>query len=191
VPSTLQGIAVGSMAQPAMFNQSVFDTPTDGPNKGKKVFTMGLLFPNTTNAVIFEVVKPAAGFANGMSVNFDPSPTAAYMAASYLLGGLDQQAMTVKQLMYASNGSLTFSAIAEAPGSSINGTVTPTNYREIDQMTGADVAGGCTSALQGAQFFLKEKAAFAPSDAAQPEFQVMSPAQLAALRAQLDRLQAQ
>jgi hypothetical protein len=55
-----------------------------------------------------------------------------------------------------SGGSITFREISEAPFGNITGAVTMTAYREIDQVTYADVPNGCTSTMMSIELYLRQ-----------------------------------
>jgi hypothetical protein len=160
---SFQGLSLGTMAMPAPAGD-YFDTVTNGPDAGKVLFILGAGLPGSmtgaVDALFIEVIKPAAGFATGTAYNFNTDPNAAtYVAASYILEDVNSQAMSYTRIMYASSGSVTFSMIGENNGAAIRGTVPATNFREVNEMTGADVAGGCTVSLASLAFFTSQQAA--------------------------------
>jgi len=189
VTASLGGLSLGSMAMPVSADN--FDQPTMGPFMGRTVFSVGGRLPSSTatllDVLIVDYVKPVAGgFLTNTAVNFDPNPNAVYVAASYLFGDFDSSAMTVQNFYYANSGSVTLTQIAEANGSPINGTVAATNYREVDD-AGADVAGGCTTALTGLAFNLVEMTAFQPGQVAPGGLIPLTPDEMKAAREMINR----
>jgi hypothetical protein len=158
-PATIQMLTLGSAAQPV--GNDWFQTPTMGPNTGKKTFfvggQLGQQAPVTVLAV--EVVKPTAGYVVNQPYVFstDANPNLAYTARAYLYGDYDTTNSTYKQYLYASNGSITFTAINDVSGSSINGTMSTVDFREVTETTGVVVPGGCTTQVMGMQFYLTQQ----------------------------------
>jgi len=128
--------------------------PTTGPYMGKTLFRLVGGLPSSTAAaedlMVFDVLKPDAGqFPVNTAINWDPNAAAAApVAASYILGDVDDAAMTIGNFYYASNGSITFSAIGTTQGAAITGAVAATMFREIDEQN-ADIPGGCLASLTG------------------------------------------
>lgn len=171
-----------------------FQSPTSGPLMGRTIFFIGAGLPGSTSAsadvLSFQVIKPETGdFPTGSAINFEPSPTSTTVVAnSYLLADYNSASKTSAQVLWAGSGSITITAIGEGDGDMITGSVAATSYREINQMTGADVAGGCTLDLMGVNFALTQMAApFAPDKLSSDEF-VLTPDDEAFLRDQVDRL---
>lgn len=158
VPADLSTLTLGMPGMEAEAN--FFAMASTGPNAGKTIFTLaGALGQNPPVTVLdIEVVKPVGGYAVNTAYAFSSNadPNFAYSARSFLYGNYDSGSNTHDQYLYASSGSITFTAIGEAPASMITGTVTVTSYREVDETTGVDVPGGCTSTLQGMQFALRQ-----------------------------------
>lgn len=135
------------------------DTNRGGSLAGRTVLTIGGRLPSSTaaliDALIVDYVKPTAGgFTLNTAVNFDPNPAAApYVAAAYVFGDLDPNVTpnTVQNFYYASTGSITLTSVGETSGAAIKGSVSATNFREIDD-NNADVPGGCTTALTALNF---------------------------------------
>jgi hypothetical protein len=99
------------------------------------------------------VPRPAAGFAPG-TFTFDPDPKAA-MPVALAFGEQGVMGMTSEKTLYATSGSITFTAIGQTMGSPIRGSISATTLREIDAQ-GNLVTGGCMSMLAGLQFFLTQ-----------------------------------
>lgn len=160
VDSSIGTVAVGSMQMREQGDW--FDTIGSGPLMGRSYFYVLSVLPTSAqtaiDAVIVEVLKPMNGnYTTNQALNFEASPTAAtYTAIAYVLGDLNPQTETIGQFYWANNGSVTLTAIGEANGSMITGSATQTNFREIDGMTGADVAGGCTTSMTGMTFALTQ-----------------------------------
>lgn len=154
--TSIASLTLGSVAMPVTYNW--FTMPTQGPWIGKTVFTIEAnLSAVSDDALYIHVVKPDAGqFLTSTAINFDPSPTALMVADSYILEDRNPQTMLYTRILYANTGSITFTDIGENSDDLINGTVAVTNYREIDEISGADVDGGCTTVLGGLTFYLKQ-----------------------------------
>jgi hypothetical protein len=172
-----------------------FQMPTSGPLMGKTIFFIGAGLPGSTatsaDVLAFSIVKSTtgSGFVTGTAENFSTDPTmqtATYQASVY--GDYNSQTKSAAQILWASSGSITLSKIGETDGSQIDGTVSATNYRQIDQMTGADTPGGCTLALAGMSFALVQKAAPATSENPASEAWQPSPEDLAAMASQYGKL---
>ena len=123
-------------------------------NAGMKTLLIGGRLPSSTAAgadiLAFEVVRPAAGYQTGTAYTFATALSNMYPAAAYVLGDLTQT--DYAQLYWASSGSVTFTAVGEANGTTISGMVTAVNFREMNEMTSQEVPGGCTSSLGGLMF---------------------------------------
>lgn len=158
-PATIQMLSLGTAAQPV--GNDWFQTPTTGPNAGKKTFFVGGQLGQTppVTALIVEVVKPSAGYVLNQPyvLSTDANPNLAYTARAYLYGDFEATTNTYKQYLYASNGSVTFSAINDTSGSSINGTMTMVAFREVTESTGAVVPDGCMTLLMGMEFHLTQQ----------------------------------
>jgi hypothetical protein len=159
LPADLMTPTIGTGSDPAI--GEFFDTPVMGPNQGKKMFFLGGVFGGASpvNGMGIEVVKPATGFATNQAYPFQMTwnPTVAYTTAAYLLGDYDQATGKAKQMLVASNGSITFTAIGETSGAAIRGSVSMTSFREVDQKTYLDLPGGCTSQFTSLTFELKQQ----------------------------------
>lgn len=163
VMASLGNLNLGNaMAMPPMAVTSDWiDTDRMGSLTGRTVLSIGGRLPSSTasllDVLIVDYVKPQAGnFLTNTPVNFDPDPAAAPpVAFSYVFGDFDTAAMTIQNFYYASTGSITLTAVGEADGSTISGSVAATNYREIDDMN-VDVPAGCTTSLGGLGFYLTQ-----------------------------------
>lgn len=111
------------------------------------------------NALLITYEKPQTGFVLNQALPFETSPTGSGPVNLVLFEKLNPQAQTFTRLLAPSNGSVTFTALGEAMGTPTTATITATNFREVNSMTGADVPGGCTSTLEGLSLFLTESAA--------------------------------
>lgn len=177
-----------------------FYSPTMGGLMGRTIFSVGGSVNDvggTRDIIIFDVVKPQPGnFPTNTAINFDPDPTAATPVAYALFFGdavvVNDQIQSIAQLYYASNGSTTLTAIGETDGQQITGTITATNFREVDQMSGADVPGGCTASLGGLNYFLTQMAgAFQPTQPGEINgWKPLSADEWTAVRAKIDDLRA-
>jgi hypothetical protein len=157
VPAMIQMLSLGSMAQPAM--SQWFQVPTTGPNAGKTTFTLGgQLGQQAPITVIGVEVAKSGNFQTNQAYPFSTNadPNVAFTARAYLYGDYDMSSSTSKQYLYASNGSITFTAIGETAGSMITGSMSLTDFREVNETTGAVIAGGCTTQLAGMVFYLTE-----------------------------------
>ncbi len=158
-PATIQMLTLGMPGQPAVSDW--FQTPTTGPNASKKMFVvagqLGQQPPVTVVGV--EVVKPSAGYVLNQPYVFstDANPNLAYTARAYLYGDYDSGGGTYKQYLFASNGSITFTAINDVPGSQITGTMTTVDFREVTESTCAVVQGGCMTQIMGMQVYLQQQ----------------------------------
>jgi hypothetical protein len=187
VMSSLGALSLGAMT--AVTND--FFIGPDANTNNKVIFLLAAGLPGSmqgnADVLAVEVVKPQAGFLPNMTYNFDPNPTnAMYAAQSYILE--DFTGMAYTRVLHASTGSVTFTSIGEADNASIKGSVAATNYREIDEQTGADVAMGCTTSLMGLQFNLIQKAAMMREV---PEDGMLSKAQMSAIATAIESVHAQ
>jgi hypothetical protein len=164
------GLTLGNTATPVMSDW--YDMPTMGPNSGKVVMSIGARLPDSTateiDLFIMEYVKPAIGFKLNMAVPFDPNPAQNPATAyAYIFSDLDSTGMMYNNFYFASTGSITVSSAVESDGGLTTGTMAAANFREVDEMTNADIAGGCTSMFAGLSFNLKQMAAnpFTKTDA--------------------------
>ena len=171
VMASLGSLTIGSAAAPAMGN--FFYIPPSGPDMGKKEFRLAGNLPSSTatekDQLIIEYQKPTAGFALTPK-NFEPNSNAPTTVDAYLLGDVTGMPpnSTIAHFYWATTGALTLTAIGEADGNPITGSVSMSNLGEIDQMTGAPVTGGCATVLGGLAFNLSQKAAFI-GDGQQPQ----------------------
>lgn len=171
VMNTFPTLTLGTAAMPTN-PADWFDNPTTGPNTGKTVLSIGARLPGSTATAIdifvVEYVKPVAGgFALNTAVPFNPDPNAtSAVAYGYIFSDLDSTGMNYNNFYFASTGSLTLTAVQEQDGGITTGTMAASNFREVDEMTGADVAGGCTTSFAGLSFALKQmNMAFQKTDA--------------------------
>jgi hypothetical protein len=147
--STIGALSLGQASMPAAGNWFVI-------NQGEKSFRIAAAFEQgpPQDALVIDVVRPAAGFATNQAYVFETNPNAAtYVAMSYLLADVDQQSMAA-MTYWASSGSVTFTAIGENANQNITGSVTAVNYREINPQTAQDVPGGCTASIAGVMLYL-------------------------------------
>ncbi len=163
------GLTLGTAAMPAgMASPSDwFDNPTMGPNMGKTVLSIGARLPDSTateiDLFILEYVKPQPAFKLNMAVPFDPNPAQNPATAyAYIFSDLDSTGMMYNNFYFASSGSITLTAVNEADGGITSGTMAAANFREVDESTNMDIAGGCTSMFAGLSFNLKQTAMVTP-----------------------------
>lgn len=163
VKTDLGSLSLGSTATP--LSSDWFYVPTSGPNMGKTIFSVGGSLPASISGgtttlpdlLIYEVVKPTAGFVTNTPYNNDPDPNAAYVAAAFVFGDYDSANQTIGNFFYASNGATTLTMISEPDGSLIAGSSSATMFREVDD-AGSDIAGGCRTAVGGLAFNLTQMA---------------------------------
>ena len=167
--SAAQPLGLGTMQMPRAGDY--IEVPTTGPQMGKTVFVLGAGLPGSTmtaiDALFIEVVKPGASWQpTNQAINFDTNAASTtYVAASYIIEDLNQgPPVSYARVLWASSGSVTFTSINDTQGALINGQAAATNFREINEMTGADVAGGCTASHAGLGFFLQHMNAMARSE---------------------------
>ena len=162
VATSLGSLTLGMMATPVVpMMGDWFVVAMQGPWMGKTVFAVGAYLPVMSgmpdDVIIVEVVKPANGqWPENTAINFDPSPTALMNAHAIILEDYNQSTGTSNRVLYAGSGSITFTDIGEAANDLVTARVAATTFREVDKMTGADVAGGCTSSLMQFQMYLKQ-----------------------------------
>jgi hypothetical protein len=165
VDDSLGQIATGTMQARRMGDW--FEVPTMGPKANRTVFYVyGVVATSTQTAldlVFVEYVKPTTGgFVTNSPLNFITETTSTTLGVTaFVLADVNPATESVAQVYFASSGSLTLQNIGEEDGSLITGSVSQTNFREINQMTGADVAGGCTTMLPSMTFALTQMAAAA------------------------------
>ncbi len=178
IPSAPLNGSVGSVATPAMGN--FFQNPTSGQYMGRTIFALGILLPSGTVALAdsIEVVaaKPTTGpFPKNTAIPFEINPAVMAPAGrSVGFGDEDSATMTVQNLYWPSSGSITYSAIAEATGSTITAQMAMTTYREIDE-NGADIVGGCTMAITLAFNLRQMPPAFQPGTNGAPSSPFATP----------------
>ena len=152
-------LSLGSTAMPVTGDW--IDLPADnmtGPYMGKTTFVLAGNLPGSTmtlrDPLIIIVPKGNAGFPTG-AVTLDPDPNSTTPAAyGYILGDFDTGTNEFVNLYWPSTGSITITAISEADGGAITGSVSAINFREVDDS--GDVAGGCTTKIGGLNFTLKQ-----------------------------------
>lgn len=152
-PATVPAASVGSTNMPA---NGDFIRKT---SSGIVFFGLGVYLDQTMKtAVDVIVLRPANGFQTNTTYTFDPDYNAQMpVALAFIEDGLDSTGMNSAHLLYASTGSAKFTAIGQTAGNPINGTMAMSTFREVDQNTGADIAGGCTSTMAGLTFTLTQK----------------------------------
>jgi len=106
---------------------------------------------------VFEATSGQA-FKTGTAYNFEtvPPTTIAGSAIAFIAEDVNASGQALRYY-WASGGTITIQNIDKTTGSIINGTISATNMREINLMTGADVPGGCTTSLAGLSFYLKQE----------------------------------
>jgi hypothetical protein len=164
IMDSLGALTFGTMAAPRDSapgaTTGYFEKLDDGPDMGKLNFFIALRLNNDMpafDAIIIDVVEPWAT-NTPYAFETDATTTGAVKADALLFGDLDTSAMTVQQLYWAKSGAITFSKFEQplAIGSDIFGNVTQTMFKEIDQMSGEDVAGGCSTTMTSFNFFLNQ-----------------------------------
>ncbi len=152
VPDDLQVLTLGTSTTPLMSDW--FDT--SGP---QAVFKIAARLPGAgpVNLFVVSVVKPISGFPLNQSIPFVTTYNAnATETTSDILANVNQTNGTYTQFFLASNGSIQFTAIGQASNDLITGTVTMTDYREVNQTTGISVNPGCTTKLGSMAFHLRQ-----------------------------------
>ena len=199
VMASLGSLTIGAAA-PAMGNY--FSIPMTGPDTGKKQFNLAGNLPSSTatekDQLIIEYQKPVGGFALTPK-NFEPSANAPTTVDAFLLGDVTGMPpnSNIAHFYWATTGALTLTAIGEADGNPIMGSVSMSNLGEIDQMTGAPIAGGCATVLGGLTFNLIQKAAFVGDGQPQTvsnagnELQPMSPEEWQVALGRIEQYKAQ
>jgi hypothetical protein len=115
-------------------------------------------------ALWISVPRPTSGFAAG-TYQLDPDPFSANPAAYAILYVFDNND-EVSQMLYATSGSVTFTSVTRVAGGILPvgqnngdtfvGSLSLTLYKEIDLDTGLQITGGCTTALEGLSFNLRQ-----------------------------------
>lgn len=157
------GGSIGTMAMPAARQSGDWiEADTDGNIAFELAFRPSS--SDMQNVLVFVVPKPEQGPFTAMAYPLDPDPmsTDPDNAFAYMQANIDVNAGTVGRVLFASSGSITFSAIGQNANDLITGTLSAVNFREIDLNTAADVPGGCTSMLGAdVEFFLKQSSTVA------------------------------
>lgn len=119
------------------------------------------------NSMLITYEKPAAGgFVLNQALPFETDPNGVGTVGLVLFEKLNPTAGSAQRVYFPANGTITFTALGEMMGMPTTATVAMTNLREINQQTGADVAGGCTTTLMGLSLFLTESTTVARSGTA-------------------------
>ncbi len=134
-----------------------YSPETMGANTGSNKLQFAAGLPDGSGSDIL-IVQAIAPFTPNVAVNFitDAASAASYKAASFMLN--NTASGTAERLLFASSGSITLTQTNEAMGGLTKGSVTATNYREVDD-AGLEVAGGCTSTVTGLTFVLEQGSA--------------------------------
>ena len=156
-PASIPALGIGMMNMPAngpfiaktMNGQVFFGLAFFMDQAKKTAMTIIVVKPGTVaNPMPFQTNTP---YAN------NPDPNATMPAAlAFIEDGLDAMGNNPVHTLWASSGATTFTAIGQMANNPINGSMNATNFREIDGMTGADIAGGCTASAAGVQFYLTQ-----------------------------------
>lgn len=106
--------------------------------------------------VDFLVPRPTDGFKTNTPYAFSTDPKAMGLPPALAIASdnIDAQGNPYRTL-WASSGTLTFTAVGQTQGDAINATISTTNLREIDD-NGADVAGGCMTSFAGITLNLQQ-----------------------------------
>jgi len=190
VDMSYPALSIGTMTTPAPGNH--FDKITSGTYAGKlEFFLAGKLDMNTKfDALFIDVRQPDSGtWATGAPYAFQSDATSAtYDADAYILGDIDTTANSYAQVLWASQGTITFTTF-ETPSatSKAAGSVTMTPMRQIDDNTGAAVAGGCTTSLAGLSFNVVQNQALPARQVSNDQKDLGS---LGTLKARIDLLKA-
>ena len=127
------------------------------------LLTIGASLPTGSppDVMIITVVRPAAGFPLNQNIPFATtySPPPANQTGFMIWGDYDTTVnpATHQQMLFASNGSIRFTAIGQNNGDLITGTVSMTDFREVNEATAAPVVPGCTTKVGGIAFYLKQQ----------------------------------
>lgn len=147
-PASLPAGMVGTMAMPASGNFIVKD------NMNRVFFGLSIyITQDMKNDITLIVPRPTAGFAPG-TFNFDPNPMST-MPVALAYGEQGINGMTSEKTLYATSGSITFTAIGQTANSPIRGSISMTQLKEVDAQ-GNFVTGGCMSTIAGLSFFLTQ-----------------------------------
>lgn len=166
-PATIGMLSIGTMAMPATFMTG--PAPISKTQSGLIFFGLGFYMDQAKKTAMTIIVpKPAAGFQTNVNYNYDPDYNSQMPAAlAFIEDGLDAQGMNPAHFLYASTGSAKFTQIAQTDGANVFGSAAAATFREVDSMTGADIAGGCTTSSAGVTFYTVQKTTVAfvpPSD---------------------------
>lgn len=159
-PATINQLGIGTMNMPATFSGTM-PAPISKTTSGIVFFGLGFYMDQAKKTAMTIIVpKPANGFQTNTTYTYDPDYNAQAPAAlAFIEDGLDAQGMNPAHLLYASTGNVKFTAIGQTQGASVNGAAAMATFREVDQMTGADIAGGCTTTSAGVTFFTTQNVA--------------------------------
>lgn len=152
IPATVPGGTLGSDASRQSANWIRKNM------SGQYIFSLTIPLDMTMkNIVTFAVVRQGTSWTVNSPINFDPNPTnQSAVAAAFMREGYDSMTGAATKYLWASSGSITFTEIAQTTGANITFSTTAANYREVNPMTGADVAGGCASMMGAVQGFVKQ-----------------------------------
>ena len=161
-PASIGQLMIGTSTMPATFSGTQ-PAPISKTSGGIVFFGLGFYMDQAKKTAMTLIVpKPANGFQTNTMYTYDPDYNSQAPAAlAYIEDGLDSTGMTSAHLLYASTGSIKFTAIGQTQGASVNGTAAMATFREIDDTTGADIAGGCTTTSAGVSFFTTQNVAVA------------------------------
>lgn len=173
------GLTFGTAAMPqqtCMMNGAdvpcnFINTPTMGPNTGVQEFSIAAFLPpeadgdmDPTDALIVTYSLP---FVNNTARNLDTAGgiangTASYQARAIILGDFNQAGSTVQNLYLASNGAITLTQSGVTAGSTIAGSLSMSDFREVDPASGADIVDGCATSFSLSFGVLQEAAPAKP-----------------------------
>jgi hypothetical protein len=169
LPASFPGGTLGSDAMRQSLNWI-------SKNAQTMAITFRILIPldmTNKNFVQFVVPKQGASWTVNTPLNFEADPTKLATAAAFALvaENLNTQTGTADKLYLASSGSITFTEIAQTAGAKITFSTTAANFRQVDAMTGAVVAGGCTTMVGMHQVYVQQMTAvtFVPPGEPSPD----------------------
>ncbi|MBX3156199.1 MAG: DUF4215 domain-containing protein [Deltaproteobacteria bacterium] len=166
---TIPGLTLMSGPNPP----DLYHNQLTGPNMGRKRLSFGGRLPaelgvdnsqppNDNDFLIVELFATAGVFVTNQAKNFDSRPGAAadmvpYDAAAFIFGDADLQSGDLVNLYWAQSGSITLTATSETQGQKTTGSISATNFSDVD-MTGNVIPGGCATSIGGLNFDLTQGA---------------------------------
>ena len=153
VAPSLGALTLGSATSPLVGNHFSTSSPPRFSLTARLVSDGGPL-PDAVTLIVYE---PTNGFATNVAYpnQIDPNATTAAAIGS-VLGDYDTNAGTIGTFYWATSGATTFTAIGKTTGSQITGSTSYMLLQEIDQDTGAFIAGGCSTTISSLTFYLQQ-----------------------------------